>query len=118
MFVEKYLEQTDLVLSPSSTSLGSGHVRAELHNVVVHCIEQTYWATSMDLQGNRHDPLELASRLLLETHKALAAKLSDASRLYCFAKIRYAFGTFTDFLYAQLFNTKSDGTSARYDFYK
>ena len=98
--IERYLEQTEHVLSKA---LDSERVRAELHNVVVRCIEQTYWSRSLDFQRDHQHPLELASRLLLETHEALDADASNASRLYSFAKIRYAIETFTDFLYAQLF---------------
>ena len=107
--VERYLEQTERVLRTHSTARNSERVRAELHNVVVRCIEQTYWSRALDLQRDHQHPLELASRLLLETHEALDADASRASRLYSFAKIRYAFETLTDFLYAQLFNAGRNG---------
>ena len=102
--IERYLEETEHVLRAHSTARDSERVRAELHNVVVRCIEQTYWSRSLDFQRDHQHPLELASRLLLETYEALDADASNASRLYSFAKIRYAFETFTDFLYAQLYN--------------
>ena len=107
--IESYLEQTERVLRAHLTARDSERVRAELHNVVVRCIEQTYWSRALDLQRDHKHPLELASRLLLETHEALGAEASRASRLYSFAKIRYAFETFIDFLYAQLFNAEMIG---------
>ena len=108
-FVERSLEQSERELRAHSRARDSERVRAELHNVVVRCVEQNYWSRSLDLQRDHLHPLELASRLLLETHEALGANASRASRLYSFAKIRYAFETFTDFLYAQLFNVERIG---------
>ena len=103
--VERYLNQSERVLSAHLTVRDSERVRAELHNVVVRCIEQTYWSRSLDHQH----PLELASLLLLETHETLGAYASRSSRLYSFAKIRYAFESFTDFLYTQLFTAGRNG---------
>ena len=107
--LEHYLEQTEHVLRAHSTARDSERVLAELHDVVVRCIEQTYWSRALDLQRNHQHPLELASRLLLETHETLGAVASRASRLYSFAKIRYSFETFTDFLYTQLFTAGRNG---------
>ena len=111
--IAKYLERTERVLERSrSQSLNVEAVRAELHNVIVQCIEQTYWAHSQSQRHNsRNDDdelsLTLAAKLLSQATNELVEQhdspLSMTAKLCAFAKIHFGFEALADYIYTQIF---------------